>query len=115
GATLGVAVIGSISASTYGNPLAGALPARLPEAAATAAKQSVGAAFVAADRLEGAGRAGIAQTLHDAAASAFFDGFEVACLVAAGVAMAGGPPGGGGPPAAAPPGRRGAAGGAGCG
>src|SRR5262249_21657631 len=89
GATLGVAVIGSISASTYGNPLAGALPARLPEAAATAAKQSVGAAFVAADRLEGAGRAGLAQTLRDAAASAFFDGFEVACLVAAGVAVAG--------------------------
>ena len=89
GATLGVAVIGSIYASIYGNHLASALPARLPEAAATAAKQSVGAAFVAADRLEGAGRAGLAQTLRDAAASAFFDGFEVACLVAAGVAVAG--------------------------
>src|SRR5262245_8608100 len=88
GGTLGVAVIGSIYASLYASRLTSGLQVGLPAAADDASKQSVGAAFVAADRLEGAGRAGLAQTLRDAAASAFFDGFEVACLVAAGVAVA---------------------------
>jgi EmrB/QacA subfamily drug resistance transporter len=89
GGTLGVAVIGSIYASIYSDRLVSALPARLPGAAATSAEQSVGAAFGASAELQATGRTGLAQALHDAASSAFFDGFEVACLVAAGVAVAG--------------------------
>jgi hypothetical protein len=89
GGTLGVAVIGSIYASIYSDRLTSALPARLPEAAATSAEQSVGAAFGASEQLQSTDQAGLAPALHDAASSAFFDGFGVACLVAAGVAVAG--------------------------
>jgi fucose permease len=89
GATLGVAIIGSIYASLYASGLKTALPAQVPDTAAHAAQSSVGAAFAAAAQLDGAGQTGIAQTLRDAASTAFFDGFEAACLVAAGVAIAG--------------------------
>jgi EmrB/QacA subfamily drug resistance transporter len=89
GGTLGVAVIGSIYASLYASRLADGLGARLPGTAADAAKESVGGAFGAADQLAAGGHVGLATTLHDAASTAFFHGFEIACLVAAGVAIAG--------------------------
>jgi EmrB/QacA subfamily drug resistance transporter len=89
GATLGVAIIGSIYASLYASRLSTALPAQVPDTAAHAAQSSVGAAFAAAAQLDGAGQTGIALTLRDAASTAFFDGFGAACLVAAGVAIAG--------------------------
>jgi EmrB/QacA subfamily drug resistance transporter len=89
GGTLGVAVIGSVYASLYSSRLTAALPAQLPEGVADSAERSVGAAFGAAGQLREGGQAGLAETVHDAASSAFFDGFAVACLLAAGVAVLG--------------------------
>jgi EmrB/QacA subfamily drug resistance transporter len=89
GATLGVAIIGSIYASLYASRLDTALPAHVPDTVARAAHSSVGAAFTAAAQLDAAGQTGTALTLRDAASTAFFDGFAAACLVAAGVAIAG--------------------------
>ena len=89
GGTLGVAVIGSIYASLYASQLTGGLSVELPGTAADAAERSVGGAFAAADQLQASGQGALAGALHDAASTAFFDGFEIACLVAAGVAIAG--------------------------
>jgi hypothetical protein len=89
GATLGVAVIGSIFASLYINKLDTTLTARVPNAAAAAAHDSVGAAFAAAAQLDAAGQTGPASALRDAASTAFFEGFGVACLVAAAIAAVG--------------------------
>jgi hypothetical protein len=89
GATLGVAVIGSIFASLYTSELDTALTARVPDAAAAAAHDSVGGAFAAAAQLDAAGHTGLAVALRDAASTAFFKGFGAACLVAAAVALAG--------------------------
>jgi MFS-type transporter involved in bile tolerance (Atg22 family) len=87
GGTLGVAVIGSVFASLYAARLA--LPRGLPSQAAQAAHESVGGAFLAAQRVADAGLGPAAAQLRDAAARAFFDGFAVGCLVAAGVALIG--------------------------
>jgi EmrB/QacA subfamily drug resistance transporter len=89
GGTLGVAVIGSIYASIYASRLTDALPARLPDSVADSAERSVGTAYGIAGHLGAAGQSGLAQSLHDAATSAFFDGFQTAVLVAAGIALAG--------------------------
>jgi EmrB/QacA subfamily drug resistance transporter len=89
GGTLGVAVIGSIYASLYASRLASGLVVHLPAAAAGAANSSVGGALGAADQLDVAGHGDLAAALRDAASAAFFRGFEIACLVAAGVAIAG--------------------------
>jgi EmrB/QacA subfamily drug resistance transporter len=89
GATLGVAVIGSIYASLYSRGLDSTLSVRLPDAAADVAHRSVGGAFEAATELTAGHHAALGRALHDAATSAFFDGFAVACLAAAGVAVAG--------------------------
>jgi len=87
GGTLGVAVIGSVFASLYAARLA--LPQGLPPEAAHAAGESVGGAFIAAQRVADAGLGPVADQLRAAAAGAFFDGFAVGCLVAAGVALFG--------------------------
>ena len=89
GATLGVAIIGSVYASLYASQVGTALTVQLPAAAADAAHRSVGAAFGAAAQLDAAGHGGLAEALRNAASTAFFEGFEAACLVAAGVAIAG--------------------------
>ena len=89
GGTLGVAVIGSIYASLYAGHLANGLGVHLPGPAAGAAKDSVGGALGAADQLAAGGHGDLATTLREAASAAFFHGFEIACLVAAGVAIAG--------------------------
>jgi EmrB/QacA subfamily drug resistance transporter len=87
GGTLGVAVIGSVFASLYTGGLR--LPPGLPAPAAQAARESVGAAFIAAQRVADAGLGPAALQLRAAASVAFFDGFAVGCLVAAGVAALG--------------------------
>jgi EmrB/QacA subfamily drug resistance transporter len=89
GATLGVAVIGSVYASLYASRLQTALTVQLPDAVASATHRSVGGAFGAAAQLDATGHTGIARTLREAASTAFFDGFAAACLVAAGVAAVG--------------------------
>jgi EmrB/QacA subfamily drug resistance transporter len=89
GGTLGVAVIGSVYASLYANRLASALPAQLPGKVTRTAHESIGAALTAAGKLIHAGHPELAAVVHNAASSAFFDGFHAANYVAAGVAAAG--------------------------
>jgi len=89
GGTLGVAVIGSIYASLYASQLSSVMSADLPERAASSAHRSVGAAFGAAAQLDATGHTSLARIVHDAASTAFFHGFEAACLVGAGVSAAG--------------------------
>ncbi len=89
GATLGVAVIGSIAASLYASHLGATLPHTIPLRDALAAKGSVGGALVAAQNL---GRAGLVIPGHDlsvAAIGAFLHSFAGGCRVA-GVVAAGG-------------------------
>ena len=82
-ATLGVAVIGSVFASIY---VAGVheLDGSLPAGALDASTDSIGAALLVA---EGLGPAG--EQLRSTASAAFFDGFQIGCLVAAGVLLVG--------------------------
>jgi EmrB/QacA subfamily drug resistance transporter len=87
GGTLGVAVIGSVFASLYTGRLS--LPAGLPAQAGQAARESVGGAFIAAQRVADAGLGPMGDQLRAAASASFFDGFAVGCLVAAGVAALG--------------------------
>jgi EmrB/QacA subfamily drug resistance transporter len=89
GATLGVAVIGSIYASIYASRLADALPAQVPGPIAESAQRSVGTAFGIASQLDAAGRPALAQGLHQAASNAFFDGFQTSVLVAVAVCLVG--------------------------
>jgi hypothetical protein len=89
GGTLGVAVIGSVSASLYASRLASALPPGLPAAVVATAKGSVGGAAVAAHRLSQAGLPGVARRLDEAALLAFQHSIGYACPVAAGVAIVG--------------------------
>jgi hypothetical protein len=87
GGTLGVTVIGSVFASIYSARLA--LPAGLPAEAVRAARESVGGAFIAAQRVADAGLGPLADQLRATASGAFFDGFAIGCLVATGVAALG--------------------------
>jgi EmrB/QacA subfamily drug resistance transporter len=83
GATLGVAIIGSVYASLFASGIQDAAGS-LPAPAADAASDSVGAALAVANQLGPAG-----QPLLEASQAAFFDGFQVGCLVAAAVLIAG--------------------------
>src|SRR5947209_5941469 len=89
GGTLGVAVIGSVYASLYAGRLTSALPPGLPARLGQTAHASVGAALTAAGKLSHAGHPALAMALHDAASSAFFNGFHAANFVSAAVAAAG--------------------------
>jgi EmrB/QacA subfamily drug resistance transporter len=89
GGTLGVAVIGSVFASLYASRLTSALPASVPATDANTAHGSVGAALSVAGNLQHAGHPALAAAIHNAASSAFFDGFHAANYVSAGVAAAG--------------------------
>ena len=89
GGTLGVAIIGSVYASLYASRLATALPTGLPATLARTAHESVGAALTVATSMAHAGHPALAAALHDAASTAFFNGFHAANWVAAGVAAAG--------------------------
>src|SRR5262245_19547828 len=83
GATLGVAIIGSVYASLFASCIqdaAGSLP---PPVVATAS-ESIGAALAVANQLGPAGR-----PLLEASQAAFFDGFQLGCLVAASVLFVG--------------------------
>ena len=83
GATLGVAIIGSVYASLYASGIQDAAGS-LPGPALDAAGESIGAALAVSNQLGPAG-----QPLIAAAQTAFFDGFQLGCLVAAGVVIAG--------------------------
>jgi EmrB/QacA subfamily drug resistance transporter len=87
GATLGVAVIGSVFNSLFASRLTDSLPAGVPGAAQTA-HSSVGAALEVAHRTAITGHPAAGAQLHDAASSAFLSGLSAGCLVAAGVSAA---------------------------
>ena len=89
GGTLGVAVIGSVSASLYASWLISTLPAGLPPAAVQAAKGSVGGAIVAAQHLSQAGLGPVAGQLRAAAVDGFLHSFAAGSLVGCAVAAAG--------------------------
>jgi EmrB/QacA subfamily drug resistance transporter len=86
GATLGVAVIGSVADTLYTSRLAVLEPAGLPDRAATAASASVGGALGAARELSAAGVRHTSMLLSDASVSAFLHSLQGGCLLAAGVA-----------------------------
>jgi EmrB/QacA subfamily drug resistance transporter len=89
GGTLGVAVIGSIYASLYGNRLDKTLPGALPAAAKAVAHESVGGAYAVSAHLARSGQPALARLVHDAASNAFVHGISIGCLVAGVVALAG--------------------------
>ncbi|WP_235831361.1 hypothetical protein [Gordonia zhaorongruii] len=90
GGTLGVAVIGSVYASLYSSGFADSgVAQRLPTDVKATVEESVGAAMVAAGQIDAAGDSRTAQTLTDAADSAFLDGLAAGSYVAAGVTLLG--------------------------
>ena len=89
GATLGVAVIGSISASLYAAHLASTIPSGLPAQAVADAKGSVGGALLAAQGLQLAGQPEQAFGLAGAANNAFLRSFSWSLRVAGLVAFGG--------------------------
>lgn len=89
GATLGVAVIGSVYASLYGAALSRGALRGVPAPAAAAAQDSIGAAITASGKLTQSGLPGASEKLSAAASSGFFDGLQAGCLVASGVCVAG--------------------------
>jgi predicted MFS family arabinose efflux permease len=89
GATLGVAVIGSVYASLYASRLTGALPVGLSATVDRSAHASVGGALTTAGQLGAAGHPVLASRVHDAASTAFFHGFHAANYLTAGIAAAG--------------------------
>ena len=82
-------MIGSVYASLYASRLTGALPGGLPASVVRTAHASVGAALTVAGKLTHAGHPLLASAIHNAANSAFFQGFHAANYVAAGIAAAG--------------------------
>ena len=89
GGTLGVAVIGSVFASLYTLSLDGPALRDLPPEALAPARESVGAAFLAAGRLSAGGAVDSAERLTTAASGGFFDGLQAGCLLAAAVCLVG--------------------------
>ncbi len=89
GGTLGVAVIGSVYASLYASRLTSALGFGVPATVARTAHASVGAALTVAGKLAHADHTALASAIHDAASTAFFDGFHAANYLAAAIAAAG--------------------------
>ena len=81
GGAIGIALLGSLASVGYRSGLGSATDG-LPEPAAAAAEDSIGAALQVAQGLGGAG-----QALIDAAASAFTNGMQAAMWVAAGIAL----------------------------
>ena len=89
GATLGVAIVGSVYASLYLSRLTQLLPDSLPSKLAGVAHSSVGGAIQVAKQAASTGHPVVAAQVHQAASSAFFHGFSAGCLVAAGVSAIG--------------------------
>jgi hypothetical protein len=87
GGTLGVAIIGSIFATTYGPKIVDLLsPFALPESAVSAAEASVGAAFAVSEQV---GDSTLAGEIQKVASVSFLDGFQAACITVGVVAILG--------------------------
>jgi len=87
GGTLGVAIVGSIFATSYGPKIVDLLsPFALPQAAVSAAEESVGAAFAVSEQVSDPT---LASAIRDVASTSFLDGFQVACTTVGVVAILG--------------------------
>jgi EmrB/QacA subfamily drug resistance transporter len=84
GGALGVAILGSLLSTAYGNSME-STTAALPPEAAHAAGDSVGAALAIAERVGGPQGVALTQAAH----SAFIDAMSTTVLVGAGVALLG--------------------------
>ena len=84
GGTLGVAVLGSVLASSYGNGMDGAVRG-MPHDAAEAASDSVGGAHDVAAQIGGEAAANLTQVANQS----FVDAMSTTATLAAGVALAG--------------------------
>jgi EmrB/QacA subfamily drug resistance transporter len=89
GATLGVAVIGSVYASLYRSRLDSALGDRLPPSDIHVVRNSIGGAYGVVHRLAMNQQTMSANLVHHAATTAFDHGAAVGCVVAGAVALAG--------------------------
>ena len=86
GGTLGVAVFGSIFASSYGPKIINAYrPLPIPAGPKSEAHQSVAAGLAVAERAPASVRPALESTVF----TAFHSGLEVACIAGAGVAVLG--------------------------
>jgi DHA2 family multidrug resistance protein-like MFS transporter len=83
GGALGIAVLGSIGTAVYRQRVTAAIPPGVPPEAGEAARETIGAAMVAASRLPEQ----TATELVDAARSAFGQSFELAAGVSAVIAI----------------------------
>ncbi|NBO54252.1 MAG: MFS transporter, partial [Actinobacteria bacterium] len=87
GGTLGVAIIGSIFATTYGPKIVELLtPLQLPKPAIDAAQDSVGAAFAVSEQI---GEPALAATVREGVGTSFLNGFQTACVSVGIVAILG--------------------------
>lgn len=85
GGTLGVAIIGSVFASTYGPKVAALLtPFNLPGTAVRAAEESVFSAFAVADQVADST---VSDSIRTIASSSFLDGFQSACTTVGVIAV----------------------------
>jgi EmrB/QacA subfamily drug resistance transporter len=85
GGALGVAILGSLLASSFRASVDDVLPAGVPAEVREAARSSVGAAVTVAERIGGAP----GELLAEVGRSAYVDGMGIALLVAAGIMFAG--------------------------
>jgi DHA2 family multidrug resistance protein-like MFS transporter len=83
GGALGIALLGSIGTAVYRSSLVDAVPEGVPQAAADAARDTLGGALAAAQQLPGDLGAG----LVDAARTAFLQGLHLATTIGAFVAI----------------------------
>ena len=83
GGALGIAVLGSIGAAAYRGQVAAAFPDGLPPEAARAARDTLGGAVVAGDRLPDRLGAG----LVEAAREAFTQGLQLAAITSAAIVL----------------------------
>jgi DHA2 family multidrug resistance protein-like MFS transporter len=84
GGALGIALLGSIGVAVYRHELADAVPADVPPREAEAARDTIAGALEAAERLPDALGAGLVDTAHEA----FVQGFQIAAITGAVVAVA---------------------------
>ncbi|MGH8961568.1 MAG: MFS transporter [Jatrophihabitantaceae bacterium] len=86
GGTLGVAVLGSVFTSLYAHHLATTAFNGLPNHVVTAAQNSVAVALSTVGHAQGTAAQ---QQLLDGVHTSFMNGFHIACVVAAGICLAG--------------------------
>ncbi|MEV0249011.1 DHA2 family efflux MFS transporter permease subunit [Nocardia sp. NPDC050712] len=88
GGALGIAVVGSVHHSLYTGELPDGSVTGVPVAALQSARDSLGTALQQVAALFAGGQPGPAESLRGAVQAAFVHGFQISCLVVAGVCAA---------------------------